>query len=153
MSYAQIINKYEIKPQSKHKYSFVYSQNTLFPTLITNMSSWMYSKSGISCASTTLLARGPTCKPIPLVVLLHGLPRPSSELLARIRTAYPPFLLWTPSLIHPNKSTSSELNSSHSACGPPITNSSLMTKTKHIPNPMDLIYQAQTPQTHAYNFL
>jgi len=52
----------------------------------------------ILCASTTFLARGPTYKPIPLVVLLHRLPRLSSELLTRTQTAYPPFLLWTPSL-------------------------------------------------------
>jgi len=36
----------------------------------------MYSNFGISCASTTLLICGPTYKPIPLVVLLHGLSRP-----------------------------------------------------------------------------
>jgi len=36
----------------------------------------MYSKSEISCAPTTLLTRGPTYKPIPLVVLLHGLSSP-----------------------------------------------------------------------------
>ena len=50
---------------------------------------------------------------------------------------------WTPSLIHPNKGTSGELNCSHSACGPPITSSSFATQTKHIPNPKDLFLQAQ----------
>jgi len=59
----------------------------------------------------------------------------------------------TPLLIHPNKGTSGELNYSHSACGPPITNSSLVTPTKHIPNPKDLVLQVQTPPTHACNFL
>jgi len=34
------------------------------------------SNSGITCASTTLLARGPTYKHILLVVLLHELSRP-----------------------------------------------------------------------------
>jgi len=42
-----------------------------------------------------------------------------------------------------NKSTSGELNRSHSACGPPITSSSLATHAKHIPDPMDLVLQAQ----------
>jgi len=53
---------------------------------------------------------------------------------------------WTPSLTHSNKSTSGELNRSRSACGPPITNSLLATQAKHIPDPMDLILQAQTSQ-------
>ena len=51
---------------------------------------------------------------------------------------------WTPSLIHPNKGTFGELNCSHSACDPPITNYSL------IPNPKDLVLQVQTPPTHAH---
>jgi len=46
---------------------------------------------GLSCASTTLFARGPTYEPILLVILLHGLPRPSSELLAQTRTRIPAF--------------------------------------------------------------
>jgi len=53
--------------------------------------------------------------------------------LLRPGHAYPPFLLWTPSLTHPNESTSGELNCSCSACGPPITNSSFATQTKNIP--------------------
>ena len=105
--------------------------------------------------------------PIPLVVLLHRLPRLSSKLLARTRTHIPAFptmnslahsilklsMWWTPSLSHPNKSTSGELSRSHSAYGPPIMNSSFVTQAKHIPNPMDLVLQVQTPQTYAYNFL
>jgi len=46
---------------------------------------------GLSRASTNLLARGPTYEPIPLVVLLHGLPRPSSELLTWTQTCIPAF--------------------------------------------------------------
>jgi len=60
---------------------------------------------------------------------------------------------WTPSLTHPNDSTSGERNCSHSAWGPPITNSSLSTQAKHIPDPKDLVLQVQTPQICAYNFL
>jgi len=97
-------------------------------------------------APTNLLACGPTYEPISLVVLLHGLSRPSSELLVRTWTrilAFPTMnshvhsipklsMKWTPSLIPPNKGTSGELNRSRSACGPPDTNSSLMPPTKHI---------------------
>jgi len=46
---------------------------------------------GLYRASTTLIARGPTYKPIPLVVLLHRLPSPSSELLAWTWTCIPAF--------------------------------------------------------------
>jgi len=118
---------------------------------------------GTPCASTTLLARDPTYKPIPLVVLLHGLPRPSSELPARTRTRIPAFptmnslahsilklsMRWTPSPTHPNESTSGELNRSCSACGRPIMNSSFATQAKHIPDPKDLVLQVQThPHMH-----
>jgi len=46
---------------------------------------------GLFSASTNLLARDPTYEPIPLVVLLHGLLRPSSKLLARTQTRIPAF--------------------------------------------------------------
>ena len=150
----------KLNPNPNIRFHLFNLQNTLFPTLITNISSCIYSKSGISCASTTLLARGPTYKPIPLIVLLHGLPRPSSELLARIQTRIPVFptmnslahsilnssMRWTPLLTRLKRSNSSELNRSRSACDPPITNFQLATQAKHIPDPMDLILQAQTPQ-------
>ena len=60
---------------------------------------------------------------------------------------------WTPSLTHPSESTFGELKCSRSACSPYITNYSLATPAKHIPDPKDLVLQVQTPQTHAYNFL
>jgi len=112
---------------------------------------------GLSCASMNLLARSPTYEPIPLVVMLHGLPCPSSELLAWTRTRIPAFptmnslahsiiklsMKWTPSLTHPNKSTFGELNRSRSACGPSNMNSSLVTHKAHLIWPMDLVRQAQ----------
>jgi len=45
----------------------------------------------LSRASMNLLARDPTYEPISLVVLLHKLPLPSSELLARTWTRIPAF--------------------------------------------------------------
>jgi len=45
----------------------------------------------LSRAYTNLLARGSTYEPIPLVVLLHGLSRSSSKLLARTRPRIPVF--------------------------------------------------------------
>jgi len=57
---------------------------------------------------------------------------------------------WTPSLIHPNESTSGELICSHSACGPPITNSSLTTQTKHIPKSYGLSPSSPNITKHTY---
>ena len=75
----------------KHKYPIVYFQKYLLSHTHNQYESCLYYKFGTSCASTTLLARGPTYKPISLVVLLHKLPRPSFELLARTRTRIPAF--------------------------------------------------------------
>ena len=47
------------------------------------------------------------------------------------------------SLIHPNKSTSGELNRPRSACGPLTMNSSLMATISTSQIPMDLVLQAQ----------
>ena len=115
---------------------------------------------GLSRASTNLLARVPADEPIRLIVLLHGLPRPSSELIARTQTCIPALptmnslahsipkwsMNWTPSLIHPNKGTSGELNHSRSACGPPDTNSSLMSQIKHIPDHQGLSQSSSASQ-------
>jgi len=65
---------------------------------------------GLSCASTTLLARGPTYEPIPLVVLHHGLTCLSSEFLARTRTRIPAFPTMN-SLAHSILKSEDEMNS------------------------------------------
>ena len=85
------INKYGNKPTSQFIIIYLFTRTLIFPH---SSSIWVHActlNHGTSCASTTLLAHGPTYKPISLVVLLHGLLRPSSKLLARTQTRIPAF--------------------------------------------------------------
>jgi len=100
-------------------------------------------------------ARSPTSQtPSPVIQTPRSDPDPHTRLSYYELLAHSILKLsmrWTPSLTHPKQEYLGELNRSCSACGPPITNSLLATQAKHIPDPMDLVLQAQSSQTHAYN--